>query len=119
MTFSIPIQTKNPNNGAQGRSPGAVYAKATKRKRERQATRYSFLAALNGNRWRLEPPYTVTLTRVGAGTMDDDGLAAALKSVRDQIADELDVNDGSDRIRFVYQQRKCKRGQFSVEVQIG
>lgn len=118
MKFTIPIQTVNPNNGSQGRSKAAVYAKATKRKRERHATRACFLAACNGEQWRLEPPYTVTLTRHGAGAMDDDGLAAALKSVRDQIADELGVNDGGPAIRFVYAQRKCKRGTFSVHVWI-
>lgn len=118
MTFSIPVQTKNPNNGPQGRTRGAVYAKATRRKHERQVTRLCFLAACNGEQWKLDPPYVVTLTRVGAGTMDGDGLQASLKSVRDQIADELGIDDGSDLVRFVYAQRKCRRGTYSVTVEI-
>lgn len=47
--------------------------------------------------------------------MDDDGLAASFKAVRDGIADRLCVNDGSDQIAFKYAQRKSK--QYGVEIE--
>ncbi len=40
------------------------------------------------------PPYVVTLTRWAPGVLDDDGLRAALKRVRDGVAEGLGLDDG-------------------------
>lgn len=62
-----------------------------------------------------EPPLRVTLTRVAPSSgVDDDNLASALKSVRDQIADWLGVDDKHrDIVRYEYDQR---RGPWAVEI---
>jgi hypothetical protein len=58
----------------------------------------------------------VTLTRVSAGTLDDDAAAASCKSLRDGIADALGFDDGDlANLRFVYRQRKGKQRHYEVE----
>lgn len=117
IKFTVPLKTKNPLNGAQGRSRGAVFAKAARRKKERADSKTAALVAC-GIGWLPPASPVVGLTRLSPGKLDGDGLQAALKSVRDGIADALGVNDGSDAVKWVYEQRKCKRGQFGVEVSI-
>lgn len=41
-----------------------------------------------------DPPVVVTLTRCGPRTLDDDNLRGAFKAIRDQIAEELGIDDG-------------------------
>jgi hypothetical protein len=60
----------------------------------------------------------ILLTRVSAGTLDTDGLAASLKSIRDGLADWLGVADNDPRVTWSYAQRKGKRREYSVEVEI-
>lgn len=48
----------------------------------------------------------VTFVRVASRRLDDDNLASALKAVRDQVAKELGVNDGSDAVLWRYSQQK-------------
>lgn len=61
----------------------------------------------------------VLLTRVYSGRgrpMDDDGVARALKAVRDGVADALGVNDGSDCVTWVVAQERGS--ETGVRVQI-
>ena len=113
IRFLIPLKTRNPLNGAQGRSRGAMFAKAARRKKERSTSRLCAIGSGGGSWVRV-----VSMTRLSAGRLDGDGLQAALKSVRDGIADALGVNDGSVAVWWVYAQRRCKKGEFGVEVEI-
>lgn len=61
-------------------------------------------------------PVIVILERVGKRKMDDDGLSASFKAIRDGIASKIGIDDGSDDIRFVYSQRIDRR--YYVEVTI-
>ncbi len=64
-----------------------------------------------------EPPVEVRMTRWAPKELDDDNLRSALKSVRDEIAKVLGVDDGdTKRIRFVYHQRPGERPGYGVEV---
>lgn len=47
---------------------------------------------------------SITLTRIGGRPMDDDNLVAALKPVRDGVADALGLDDGDKRLRWRYEQ---------------
>jgi hypothetical protein len=60
-------------------------------------------------------PCTVTLTRTAPSNgLDDDNLASALKSVRDEVAKWLGVDDRHrDIVRYEYEQR---RGPWSVGI---
>lgn len=124
IRFSIPIKTVNEANGSHGHWA----AKASRRKKQRIDTKCAFFHSSivhmeEGSctvRLTPPPPYRVTLTRVSAGLLDTDALPLSLKSIRDQIAEELGVTDGptDDRVTWAYAQKKCKRGQYSVEVEI-
>ena len=63
-------------------------------------------------------PCSVRLTRIAPSNgMDDDNLAGSVKSVRDQIAEWLGVDDKHrDQVRYVYAQ--C-RGPWSVGIEFG
>jgi hypothetical protein len=63
-------------------------------------------------------PCVVTMTRLSAGTLDDDNLRGSLKAVVDGIADRLGVDDASPLVEWRYAQRKVKRGHYGVEVQL-
>ena len=63
-------------------------------------------------------PCVVTLIRVSPGTLDDDAPPAALKAVRDGIADRLRIDDRDPRVQWRYGQEVCKRGEFGVRVRI-
>jgi hypothetical protein len=64
-------------------------------------------------------PLVVTITRIGPRKLDDDNLAAACKYVRDQIAKEVGVDDGSDQYTWMYKQRNGgSRGYYAVDVEI-
>ncbi len=56
----------------------------------------------------------VTLTRIGR-KLDSDNLASAFKAVRDQVAAELGIDDGSDAIGWHYVQAKGPAG-IRIEV---
>jgi hypothetical protein len=117
----IPIRTKNPLNGACGNSRLAAVIRARDRAKQRDVTLLIVVAALHAR--GLEGPElvpaTVTFTRVSAGRLDDDGLAASLKGPRDSIAKALGVNDGDrEAIRFRYAQRRGPQRKFEVEILI-
>jgi hypothetical protein len=63
-------------------------------------------------------PAVVTMTRCSVGTCDDDGAVGAMKSVRDEIAKWLGVDDADQRITWLVEQRKVKRADVGVVIEI-
>ena len=47
-----------------------------------------------------------------------DNLAAALKHVRDGVADALGMDDGDPRLVWLYGQRRGRPGEYAVLVEI-
>jgi hypothetical protein len=104
----LDVRTVNEANGSHGH----WRAKASRRKAQRELAYLSFLR-------KPKPlPCVVTLTRVSAGTLDDDAVPLALKSIRDGIADAFGVKDNDPRIRFRYAQQKGKRGEYAVLIEV-
>lgn len=62
------------------------------------------------------PPLVVVITRIGPGKLDDDNLAHACKYVRDQIAAQVGVDDGSELYTWECRQQKGKSFGVSVEI---
>ena len=61
----------------------------------------------------------VTLTRIAPRALDvGDNLPAALKSVRDQVAEELGVDDASEKVVWRYAQERGTPGEYSVWIEI-
>lgn len=54
-------------------------------------------------------PLVCTLTRISPRKLDSDNLQSAFKAVRDQVAEELGINDGSDAVRWDYAQESGKQ----------
>lgn len=44
------------------------------------------------------------LMRCSPRKLDDDNLASAFKAIRDEVAKQLGVDDGGDRVEWVYRQ---------------
>lgn len=111
MKFSIPIRLPSlSNTRLHWRAMDAL------KKRQKLATHTAMLKAIEAaDEWPLEMPLTVVIARVGMRMLDDDNLAAACKYVRDQIAAEVGVDDGSPLYTWKYRQRK---GKYAVEVEI-
>jgi hypothetical protein len=65
-----------------------------------------------------DPPITITITRRGGRRMDDDGLTASAKHVRDGISDWLGIDDGDPRLTWVVRQDKAPRGQHWVDIEV-
>lgn len=60
----------------------------------------------------------VTIVRISAGTLDDDNFIAACKALRDGIADGIGVKDNDPCIEFWYEQRRGRRKQYDVHIEI-
>jgi hypothetical protein len=66
-------------------------------------------------------PCRVTLRRLSShwrGLDAHDGLPGALKNVVDGIADALGVDDGGPFVTWAYENKRCARGHFGVEIEI-
>ena len=120
ITVTLPFITKNPLNGAQGRSWTATMEASRRRKVQRQGTHIALMRPAEPARQWLKAggKLEVTLTRASPGELDShDGLRAALKSVADGVTDALGLtNDRDERLVFVYAQLKSKR--YGVRVSL-
>ncbi len=87
------------------------------RKRAAKAKAQRILGAAYARMVAQPLPIVVTLTRVAPSEgIDDDSLAASMKSVRDGIADFYKCGDGKDDpITWKYDQRK---GPWAVELDV-
>ncbi len=105
--ISIPLKTA-------GSNAREMWQQRTSRvKKERKATAWMLATAT-----KPAVPCSVLLTRVAPSAgLDDDNVRAALKGVRDQIAEWLGVNDRDNlQVRYRYAQ---KRGPWQVLVEFG
>ena len=99
VTFTIPIRVMSEANQRDH------WAKRFRRKQQQQElTRIHAgavgLAIQPGERLRI------ALCAVLSQLMDSDNLAGAFKHVRDTLAALIGLDDGSDRLEWVYTQRK-------------
>lgn len=114
IEFEIPVRTVNPTNNRQHWR--VVWRRS---KDQRRLASSSLTTPAMAGLWaqaRVHLPAVVTLTRISPGTLDDDNLRPALKSIRDGIADAFGVADNDPRIEWRYDQAKAKRGQYGVRV---
>jgi hypothetical protein len=60
---------------------------------------------------------TIRLTRIAPRKLDSDNAVGALKHVRDGVADWLEINDGSERLTWLYaQEQATKRHAVCIEL---
>lgn len=115
IEFVIPVKTINEANGSHGH----WRVKAERRKEQRLEAKVECVAAFRCYKGEdVLFPSIVTMSRMSAGTLDDDNLRVSLKAVRDGIADAFGLPDNDPRIEWRYGQEKCRRGAYGVRVRI-
>ncbi len=114
IEFIVPFRTVNITNVREHWSKRAKRAKFHRSGAWLVARRYTNSAEMP----KLDAGLVVTMTRISPGTLDDDNLRPALKSIRDGIADAFGVADNDPRIEWRYAQEKGKRGYHAVRVTI-
>ena len=105
VEVTIPVVTVSESNVRDRGKPGSL-RKLQRVKSHRTVAGYTMRAQIGRSLdvWPAGVPLVVTLTRVGGRKMDDDNLSAALKAVRDGVADWLGVDDGSPLLTWDYRQ---------------
>jgi hypothetical protein len=85
---------------------------------QRNAVKFAWLAWCGDRRLQLGETAEVDMVRIAPGELDDDNLPAALKSVRDEIAKQLGVDDRDKRVRWQCHQERGRRGEYSVRIRV-
>jgi hypothetical protein len=120
IRFSIPIRLKSTLNANLGNSKWAAIQKAKEYAAQKSTARIHTMGALA--RARVTPrdllPAVVRFTRLSAGRLDDDNLAAAFKRIRDGVALVLGVDDGGPFVRFEYAQKKGPPKVHAIMIEI-
>lgn len=102
---TTPLQLVNPLNGrGLATSRGARMASNARRQKERAAGRT--LATRLAGMPRANWTEAVLLTRISPKEFDDDNNAAALKSVRDGMAERWGIDDRDERVVWLTDWRK-------------
>ncbi len=112
VTFNIPLKTQNPLNGSHGHWAKLAKIRKSQRSVVELVTPHHVIFG--------DGPLVITLTRLAPSSgLDFDGLTAALKSVRDGVADGLGFDDDSDpRLEWRYAQKRAKGYSVSVEIAV-
>lgn len=93
---------------------------AVKAKRKKQQTNLAALVTCSvvSQRWLFARPARITLTRYGVRRLDADNLAGSFKGIQDGIAAALGMDDGDERLTWVYAQEKGNKSRIGVVVTI-
>lgn len=103
----VPLRTRNPLNN---RSHWRVVSRVSK-------TARSTTVIFCRGKLTTTRPAVILLTRHSPGEMDDDNVAAALKPVRDGVADVFGCDDSrKSGLTFKYAQAKSKEHGVRVQV---
>lgn len=129
VMFLVPIETRTTENQRSGTSR---WAKAPKNKAQRAAVALVARTLELGPRGpkhvtspalrarRIPAPWVVRLTRIHPPRhrLDDDNVQAALKAVRDAVAEDVLglPSDGARRVTFLYAQRLGERWGVEIEI---
>lgn len=78
----------------------------------------AFRALWRNSKAKVNLPAVIIFTRYSCKVLDDDNLRSAFKAIRDQLAKEIGVDDGSQLITFAYCQEKINKRQHYFEIEI-
>lgn len=113
IRLSLPIRTKSLTNE---RTHWRV--KAARAKAERTVTRLCFSVAPGHGPLEDGEEAMVTMLRVAPRSLDSDNLPPSMKSIRDELAACLGLDDRDPRIVWAYEQRRAEKGAdpYAVDV---
>jgi hypothetical protein len=107
LTVKVPVRLRNTSNSRDGWRATAKRAKSV-----RSLAKSLF-------RGRAVPlPCSVRLIYIGPRQLDDDGVASAVKSLRDGVADALGVDDRDSRVVWVADQERGGVREYSARVEV-
>ncbi len=110
-------------------SAGNLHEHWRKRHTRIKAQRFAVKLCLGKSNGRLNEAFAalvrgevlaVTFTRVSPRKLDSDNLAFAFKGMRDEVAAQLGVDDGSDSLTWLYAQesgKPCVRIEIALAAQ--
>ena len=119
LSITIPIRIESEANLREHHM-----AKARRVKKQREAVAWAFKTVscedkLNAIAPLMVQPLSITLTRIAPRVLDSDNCQRGFKAVRDQIAQELGINDGDEKAAtWEYRQRKGKAKEYAVQISI-
>lgn len=116
LAFTIPGLRVDSHTNSRGR-----WVRAWARgKKEKEALFSAWVAAVNKRKHArpVSVPCVVRLIRVGPKRLDDDNLPESFKTIRDAIAFDLGLDDGSELIKWEYAQVAIGRREYRVRVEV-
>lgn len=112
IVYSVHIEGMRTYSEANTREHWAVRGK--RKKAQRSAV---YMTMLDYPEAYIGHPCSVTLTRYASRLLDDDNLASAFKSIRDEVAHRIGLDDApGSGISWHYEQSKTKRGTYGVGI---
>lgn len=121
VTVVMPVRLRNTSNARDGWHATAKRAK-TVRSLARQLVANEFEKAdllelpIDGELVYIN--IVVRLVYIGPRQLDDDGVASAVKSLRDGVADALGVDDRDPRVVWVPDQERGGVREYGARVEI-
>ena len=115
VTRALQLDLRGRANGSQGVTRAGRFARAKTHRSQRQSSRLALLdlgGTFAGWGWTGA---VVRIVRVSPRRLDSDNATAAAKSIRDGVADALDVDDRDPRVEWLVDQ---ETGPASVRVEI-
>jgi hypothetical protein len=113
IEFMLPLRTVSLTNQR------GHWAKRARRSAHERALVAAVWTTTGGNPvLRPGETATVTLTRVAPRVLDDDNVRGAMKSVRDEIAECVGVDDRDPRVKWLYVQERGKPNEYAVRVTV-
>jgi hypothetical protein len=90
----------------------------TVKNKRKIAQQTEFRALWRTQKRKVTLPAIVTFTRYSCKVLDDDNLRGAFKGIRDALAREIKIDDGSDQVKWRYEQVKTSKREhyFTVEI---
>ena len=123
LFFVARVRTRNLANFQRGNSKTAAAIRVRQARKQHEDGANETRAAMY--RAKLTAidlvPCVVTLRRLSShwrGLDTHDGLPGSLKYVVDGIAEALGIDDGGPMVTWRYENKKCARGMFGVEVEV-
>lgn len=87
--------------------------------RRRRSQQRDFVLLWRSKKVRVSLPATIRFTRYSFQTLDTDNLAGAFKAIRDALASEIGIDDGSPLVDWQYAQVQINKRDiyFTVEIE--
>lgn len=103
ICLELPIETISEANTKEH------WARKARRVKMQRSDTHNFCRATQGALKLVpESKLKIQLIRLAPKKLDSDNLVSSFKAIRDGVADWLKIDDGSDRIEWLYSQEPIK-----------